>query len=85
MPDLPRVTVSAKTPALPCCGASVDDQTYCSTMHLVHLLRCECGAVWECIDQTIDGPTFTFEAREQAECRGTYMGRRWWKKEPTHA
>lgn len=80
---LPRVFVSDKPGAnriLPCCGRDVADQPYCATLGVIHLLKCKCGAVWECVEQDDEG--LTFEARKTASCRGPVSCRVFWEEEP---
>ena len=75
----PRVAVGKDAPTLPCCGASANDQRFCHTLNIPHLLYCECGALWECEDFTED--RIDLVARREAECRGIQTGREWWGEE----
>lgn len=80
---LPRATVNEHSPELPCCGRDANEQPFCHTLGIPHLLRCVCGAVWEAVgaDETADGRVVVLEARREAACRETYVGRVWWQEE----
>ena len=78
--ELPRASVSIEHPFLPCCGAHTDEQPYCSTLDMIHLVGCSCGAVWECVAQRAG--EIDLEARERGGCSGIpEVGRVWWREE----